>query len=195
MHGTYGSSEKIVRQIFQLAAEHSPSLIFIDEFDGLFTERASGSSSRLTSTLLSCMDEIVSNDGKEIGDNINKRTIVLAASNVPWSIDEAFYSRFDRCIHVSLPDETELLDILKTYVEKMKLEECCCEDSIYDFVSPLIKGFSGADIAALCRAAAVKCLLEGCNGVNVGHFQSALEHFKPSSDPGIVRRCKAWHHK
>lgn len=122
----------------------------------------------------------------------NKQTIVLAASNAPWTIDKAFYSRFDRCIHVALPTSTELEDIFKTYLKKMKISIDSSIDEIIDNIIPKLTGFSGADISALCRAASISCLMENGTGVNLQHFKEALSGFDPSSDPILVKRCKEW---
>lgn len=189
VHSTYGSSEKVVRNVFKVAARHSPCIIFIDEFDGLFAQRSS-SSSRLTSTLMSCLDDLSSQNQNSLVKN--KRTIVLAASNAPWTIDKAFYSRFDRCIHVALPDISELKDILQTYIEKMKIANYQNVNNIYEYLVPKLIGFSGADVSALCRAAAVRCLMNNANGVDLSHFTQALSGFHASSEPRLVTRCKNW---
>lgn len=92
VHAEVGTSEKMVLSAFQTARANAPSVVFIDEFQALFTERSNGGSSRLTSTLLQCMDDLkqwgdVDRRGK-VGDEANEgRVLVLAATNTPWMID------------------------------------------------------------------------------------------------------------
>ncbi len=94
-----GKSEKLLTSTFEIAQKKTPSVIFIDEFQALFTSRDNGngttSSSRLTSTLLTLMDEISESEEDTLKPD-DKRVIVLAATNTPWLIDRAFLRRFNR---------------------------------------------------------------------------------------------------
>jgi SpoVK/Ycf46/Vps4 family AAA+-type ATPase len=107
-----GRSEKLVSSAFKTARENSPAVIFIDEFQALFTSRDGTSggggkgSGRLASTLLQCMDDIdkwreadsaVLVEGRNAESDSN-RVVVLGATNTPWMIDRAFLraGRFDR---------------------------------------------------------------------------------------------------
>lgn len=107
-----GRSEKLVSSAFKTARENSPAVIFIDEFQALFTSRDGTSggggkgSGRLASTLLQCMDDIVKwreadsavlVEGRNAESDSN-RVVVLGATNTPWMIDRAFLraGRFDR---------------------------------------------------------------------------------------------------
>lgn len=105
-----GTSEKLVARAFETARDNAPSVIFIDEFQALFTNRdgAGGggkSSGRLASTLLQCMDDIskwrgadqsIANSSTE--DFESDRVVILGATNTPWMVDRAFLrsGRFDR---------------------------------------------------------------------------------------------------
>ena len=106
-----GSSEKLVASAFETARKNAPAVIFIDEFQALFTSRdgaggAGKSSSRLASTLLQCMDDIAkwrdadSSVAKQVidEDSERNRVVVLGATNTPWMVDRAFLraGRFDR---------------------------------------------------------------------------------------------------
>jgi SpoVK/Ycf46/Vps4 family AAA+-type ATPase len=112
-----GKSEKLVSSAFQAALENAPSVIFIDEFQALFTSRDGSTSGgggggkgsgRLASTLLQCMDDVskwrdadISAANAISGNDLaleKSRMIVLGATNAPWMIDRAFLraGRFDR---------------------------------------------------------------------------------------------------
>jgi len=232
VRGEIGNSEKIVTSIFESAYQNSPSIIFIDEFQALFTERGSTSSSRLTTTLLQCMDSIArwniivppklvskdkSDEEKEEPTNVqqdgyqNQRVVVLGATNAPWMIDKAFLrsGRFDRVVHVGLPTALERKSILKVHVSRMKLHHhnnirehdlLDTQNKICAQMADQCDLFSGADLAALCRAAAVRCLRENYQNDNNNYFVEE-RHFdeakdldvNPSSDQSLVNRLIKWH--
>eukprot|EP00554_Chaetoceros_debilis_P001230 CAMPEP_0194096528 /NCGR_PEP_ID=MMETSP0149-20130528/57387_1 /TAXON_ID=122233 /ORGANISM="Chaetoceros debilis, Strain MM31A-1" /LENGTH=1231 /DNA_ID=CAMNT_0038782503 /DNA_START=194 /DNA_END=3889 /DNA_ORIENTATION=- len=241
-----GQSEKLVTSSFEMAAKNAPSVIFIDEFQALFTSRDGKGSNRLSSTLLQCMDDIskwrdadetiinnsnsTSQTSEEDQDNDDaienngksSRVVVLAATNTPWMIDRAFLrnGRFDRVVHVDLPTLEERKSILRVYVCQMKLEQDTDTsiDSICQAVAEKCIGFSGADLEALVRSAAVRCLHESSKkssssislpsssasgesfgvgvGVGVGlrHFIDAkdIDMPNPSSNKALVERLRTW---
>jgi SpoVK/Ycf46/Vps4 family AAA+-type ATPase len=200
-----GVSEKLVAAAFQTARANAPAVIFIDEFQALFTERGGSGSSRLTSTLLQCMDDL-----KEWGDLSRQipvasecepkeetRVLVLAATNTPWMIDRAFLrpGRFDRTVLVNLPNITERISILRIHVDRMKTGFSQSPTAFLEEIARRTKGFSGADLAALCREAAVLCLEEeGSEQVEEKHFLEALANgIEPSSSASLVKKITEWH--
>ena len=225
-----GSSEKVVVSAFEFARKNSPSVVFIDEFQALFTSRDGGSrgggkgSGRLASTLLHCMDDVSrwrdtdvaaasnKNSADVLGTSDHKRIVVLGATNAPWMVDRAFLrpGRFDRVVHVGLPTLSERESILRVHMNKMKLN---LGNDVVDLVMMVNKicakmakmcdGFSGADLAAVCRAAAVKCLNERGDassssstsiiGVEERHFLDAIANdVTQSSSKDLVDRLLKW---
>ena len=126
-----------------------------------------------------------------------KRVVVIAATNTPWMIDSAFLrsGRFDRVVHVGLPSVAERKSILQVHIGNMRFrdgENADSIDKLCEELSILAEGFSGADIAALCRAAAVRALGEEIS-VEGYHFRDALNiDVFPSSDEVLVKRLRQW---
>ena len=226
LQSTVGSGEKLLVEAFEVARRHAPAVVFLDEFQSLFMDRrsGSGSSSQLTSTLLSLMDDLrrwdkadqaaaaAKSDGsdKDTADDTliiaspQQRIVVLAATNTPWMVDKAFLrpGRFDRVVHVGLPTTMERRAILQLQIQRMKTN--IVSDRLVSFCEELAQrteGYTGADLAVVCRTAAVQCLLGASNDTNSDddarvvteqHFLAALEHVKPSSDPALVERISRW---
>ena len=156
---------------------------------------------QMATTLLQCMDEITRWDEmKPSNDNEttqNKRIVVLGATNTPWMIDKAFLrpGRFDRAVHVGLPSQEEREEILRVHSCNMKLAKTENVQDLCRSMARLCLGFSGADLAALCRAAAVRCLSEGDDEVGIGekHYKTAFMHdVVPSSNRELVQRIALW---
>jgi SpoVK/Ycf46/Vps4 family AAA+-type ATPase len=142
----FGESSKLVSALYSAARKHSPSIVFIDEFDAISLSREgdiSESSRRLLSTLLSELDGL--QDKKS-----DRLLLTLAATNTPWDLDPAVLSRFPRWIKVSLPDKTACKEIIKIHIKDLdaskldldKLASACVE-----------KCYSGRDLQNLCQQA------------------------------------------
>jgi SpoVK/Ycf46/Vps4 family AAA+-type ATPase len=201
-----GTSEKMVLSAFQTARANAPSVIFIDEFQALFTERTSGGSGRLSTTLLQCMDDIKQwrdldcrGNASDDDDASNEgRVLVLAATNTPWMVDHAFLrpGRFDRAVHVGLPDADERKSILRIHVGRMRRQFGSSTAKLLtlcDVIAQRTEGFSGADLAALCRASAIRCLVEQSDFVDDRHFFESLDDgLKASSTISLVNKIRVW---
>jgi SpoVK/Ycf46/Vps4 family AAA+-type ATPase len=212
-----GASEKMVMEAFENARANAPAVVFIDEFQALFVDRNTGGNSRtMTTALLECMDDVRKWSDVDIAahltqegstavstTDLGRRVVVLAATNTPWMIDRAFLrpGRFDRAVHVGLPTQDERASILRVHVGRMRTSFAVARPALAesftifcDELAAATNGFSGADLAALCRAAAVRCLLEsGSNVVQERHFLEALEgDVQPSTSEEYVRRIEQW---
>ncbi|RLG60846.1 AAA family ATPase, partial [Candidatus Geothermarchaeota archaeon] len=145
----YGESEAKLRNIFKKAEENAPSIIFIDEIDAIAPKReevTGEAEKRVVSQLLTLMD----------GLNARGNVIVIAATNRIDAIDPALRrpGRFDREIELKVPDQRGRLEILQIHVRGMPL----ADDVDLEKLAEMTHGYTGADLAALCREAAMKAL-------------------------------------
>jgi SpoVK/Ycf46/Vps4 family AAA+-type ATPase len=128
---------------------------------------------------------------------LNDSVVVLGATNTPWMVDEAFLraGRFDRVVHVGLPSEKDRESVLFVHIGSMKVKVPGGTRRLCESISKQTEFFSGADLSALCRAAAVRCLLENCEWVEERHFLQELnEGFSASSaaSVGLVQLNEKW---
>mmetsp|Transcript_17940 Transcript_17940/g.23128 ORF Transcript_17940/g.23128 Transcript_17940/m.23128 type:complete len:426 (+) Transcript_17940:225-1502(+) len=151
-----GDSEKIARTIFEVAREKAPSIVFLDEVDAVLSSRGGGGASdgkdegsrRLKTELLRQMD------GIESAIDPDKSVVVMAASNFPWDLDEAFRRRLEKRIYIPLPEREERLDMIKRNMATVK----SAETIDYEELATASENYSGADIRTFCREAAMRPL-------------------------------------
>ncbi len=173
-----GESEKAIREVFRKARMAAPTVIFFDEFDSLVPRRGmgfgdSGVSERVISQLLTEMDGIMTLED----------VVIIAATNKPDLVDPAMLrpGRFDRLIYVPEPDEKARLDIFKLYTKSMPITK----DVDLAELARTTKSYSGADIEAVCREAAMFALRKDAKSkeVTFADFQKAMEKIGPSISP------------
>ncbi|MCR5840741.1 MAG: ATP-dependent zinc metalloprotease FtsH [Bacteroidales bacterium] len=159
-----------VRDLFAQAKEKAPCIVFIDEIDAV--GRARGKNVGFSSNderentlnqLLTEMDGFASNSG----------VIVLAATNRADILDKALMraGRFDRQIHVTLPDLNERKDIFKVHIKNLKL----APDFDLELIAKNTPGFSGADIANVCNEAALTAARKNKKDINNQDFSDAVD--------------------
>ncbi|MFP3161725.1 MAG: CDC48 family AAA ATPase [Acidilobus sp.] len=169
-----GESEKAVREVFRRAREVAPAVVFFDEIDSIAPVRGqsfdSGVTDRIVNQLLTEMDGIVP----------LSNVVILAATNRPDILDPALLrpGRFDRVIYVPPPDKEARKQILKIHTKKVPL----ANDVDLDRLAELTEGYTGADLAALVREAALLKLREKLEPgpVEWRHFEQALKKVRPS---------------
>lgn len=149
MNKFYGESEKRVREIFEDAEKAAPSIIFIDEIDAIAPKREEVHGEverRVVSQLLTMMDGLKSRG----------KVVVIGATNRPNALDPALRrpGRFDREIVIGVPTQKGRLEILKIHTRNMPLAKNVKLKSIAE----ITHGFVGADLAALCKEAAMNVL-------------------------------------
>ncbi|KAF2459508.1 vacuolar sorting ATPase Vps4 [Lineolata rhizophorae] len=133
-----GESERLVKQLFNMARENRPSIIFIDEIDALCGPRGEGESEasrRIKTELLVQMDGV----GRD-----SKGVLILGATNIPWQLDAAIRRRFQRRVHISLPDKPARMKMFELAVGNTP-----CELKQDDFkrLADMSEGYSGSDIS------------------------------------------------
>jgi len=197
-----GESEKGIREVFRKARQASPCVIFFDELDSVASRRSSTAASdshvgdRIVSQLLTEID----------GLQDLKGVVVIGATNRPDIVDEALLrpGRFDRLLEIPLPDNDSIKEILNIHMARKPIDKTVDLDKLV----ALVKGFSGADIAALVNAAAMSAIKEHITtnrseqirdkkqllytdenqtsaqkvplNITMKHFEAALKKVKPS---------------
>ena len=159
-----------VRDLFRQAKEASPCIIFIDEIDAVGRARSRnammGGNDERESTLNQLLTEMD-------GFGTNSGVIILAATNRADILDKALLraGRFDRQIHVDLPDVNERKAIFKVHLRPLKVDE----DLDIDFLARQTPGFSGADIANVCNEAALIAARHDKKTVTKDDFLAAVD--------------------
>ena len=159
-----------VRDLFRQAKEKAPAIIFIDEIDAIGRARGkgvmTGGNDERESTLNQLLTEMD-------GFGTNSGVIILAATNRADVLDAALLraGRFDRQIHVELPDLQERKEIFQVHLRPLKLDETVD----IDFLSKQTPGFSGADIANVCNEAALIAARGGRKKIGKQDFMDAVD--------------------
>lgn len=140
-----GESERLVKQLFEMARQSKPSIIFIDEVDSLCSARGSGSGSEATDRIKT--EFLVQMQG--VGNN-NDGILVLGATNIPWSLDAAIRRRFERRIYIPLPEVEARKLMFNLNLGDIPRE---VTDRDINDMTKRTDGYSGADIAIVVKDA------------------------------------------
>ena len=151
-----GESEKLVRILFEMARFYAPSTIFIDEVDSVGTKRTDGeneASKKVLAEMLVQMDGISETNSviDEKGNIKAKFVMVMGATNLPWDLDEALRRRFEKRIYISLPNSVGRRQMFNINFKGIKLDK----DINIDELVKKTEGYSGHDIASVCREASL----------------------------------------
>lgn len=159
-----------VRDLFRQAKEKAPCIVFIDEIDAVGRARGKNvgfsSNDERENTLNQLLTEMD-------GFDTNSGVIVLAATNRADILDKALLraGRFDRQIHVELPELKEREEIFKVHIKNLKLST----DFDVDFMAKHTPGFSGADIANVCNEAALTAARKNKTAIDKQDFLDAVD--------------------
>jgi len=158
MNKFYGGSEQNVRDIFDQAQKNLPSIIFIDELDAIAPKRGEVTGEverRVVAQLLASMDGLTG----------RQNVIVIGATNRPDALDPALRrpGRFDREIEIGVPDKKGRHEILQIHTRGMPL----AKDVNLKKLTDMMHGYTGADLAGLCRETAMKALRRYLPEINV----------------------------
>jgi len=154
----HGESEERLREIFQQAQENAPAIIFIDEIDSIAPKRSESTSEverRVVAQLLTLMDGLAP----------RQNVVIIGATNRVDTLDEALRrpGRFDREIVIGVPDLEGRCEVLNIHTRGMPLTAGVDLDEI----ARMTYGFVGADLAALCREAAIEALRRVLPSINL----------------------------
>ena len=176
-----GESEKAIREIFRKAKSSSPCVIIFDELDSL-AKLKSGDDSGVGETILS---QLLT----EMEEGSSSRVVVIGITNRPDMIDNAMLrsGRLDLRIFVPPPDEKGRMSIIEILTENMPLSS----DVNLNEIAVATQNYTGADLAALCREAAVEAMQDGSTKITSKNFASGLKRIKPS----ISKEVETWYEK
>ena len=165
MHKFYGESEGKLREVFEEASANAPSILFIDEIDVIAPKREKilgDVEKRVVGQLLALMDGLKSRG----------QVVVIGATNIPNALDTALRrpGRFDREISINIPDKNSRLEILNIHTRGMPLDE----NVDISHLAEVTHGYVGADMAALCREAAMSAIRKIMPGIDLDS-----EHISP----------------
>ncbi len=152
-----GDSPRMIAAIFRVAYRRAPSIIFFDEIESLVARRDTGreAATGVVQTFLTELDGFKSK-------KMEKPVIIIAATNKPWLLDEAILSRFDKKIYVPLPDKEARIQLFRLHLEKKGFE---VKGITYEELAELTEGYSGRDIANVCREAVIRMLRRANPGI------------------------------
>jgi len=174
-----GESEKAIREIFRKAKSSSPCVIVFDELDSLARPRGQDD--------LSGNERVLSQLLTEMDDSGSAGVIVIGITNRPDLIDTSLIrpGRLDLIVYIDPPDDKARLEIIRTLTSRMPLAD---DIDLYQ-ISQKTKGFSGADLVALCREAAVNAMRNKSSIINNSDFAKGLQLVKPS----ITKDVEEWY--
>ncbi|MBT7252759.1 MAG: CDC48 family AAA ATPase [Candidatus Nitrosopelagicus sp.] len=177
-----GESEKAIREIFRKAKASSPCVIIFDELDSLAKmkngEEGGGIGENILSQMLTEMEE-----------GTTSRVVIIGITNRPDLIDNSMLrtGRLDLNVFVNPPDEKGRLEIIKILTDNMPLSK----DVDLDEISVATQSYSGADLASLCREAAVEAMQNGAKEISSKDFAAGLKNIRPS----ITKEVETWYEK
>lgn len=190
-----GESEKLVQTLFESAKEKQPALIFIDEVDSIASARGAGEHDamrRVKTTMMSQMDGVTTKK--------TDRIVVLGATNLPWELDPAFRSRFEKRIYLNLPDLPARTKIFQIHTKGVEIDK----NIDFKLIGEMSDGYSGRDIQLICREAVMMPVREldvsgalddpniKARPVIMEDFIKAFEKIKPSVAPEELLRHREW---
>lgn len=159
-----------VRDLFHQAKEKAPCIIFIDEIDAVGRARSKGAQMGANDERENTLNQLLT---EMDGFGTNSGVIILAATNRADILDKALLraGRFDRQIHVDLPDVNERKEIFQVHLKPLKTDASLD----IDFLARQTPGFSGADIANVCNEAALIAARNSAPVVTKDHFLAAVD--------------------
>ncbi len=174
-----GEGGRMVRELFSLAKEKSPAIIFLDEIDAIGAKRLDGSTSgdrEVQRTLMQLLAEL---DGFDSLENVK----IIAATNRPDILDDALLrpGRFDRIIEIPMPDETARSAIISLHVKNMNTKRINIQR-----VVELTEGYSGAELKATCVEAGMNAIRDKRDTVTQNDILNAVKRINSKRTQGGI---------
>lgn len=220
-----GDSEKLVRALFAVARMVAPSIIFIDEIDSLLGQRSGTADHETTRRIKTefliqwsnLQQAVPSSDGRRGAGDAN-RVLVLAATNLPWAIDEAARRRFVKRQYIPLPEPTTRSSQLRRLLSQQNHTltdhdidrlvtltegEYMTRPWPWESKILIVTGYSGSDLAALAKDAAMGPLrslgeallhmpVDKIRPMGLADFEASLASIRPSVSPETLREHEEW---
>jgi SpoVK/Ycf46/Vps4 family AAA+-type ATPase len=204
----FGESTKLLTALYTTARRLSPAVIFLDEFESLTPPRGEGDSGaerKIVSTLLAELDGLATKDDESY-------VLTIGATNLPWLLDSAILSRFQKRIFVPLPDAAARRAILEIHLPKRGHQLKVSLDDL----TTRTDGYSGREIEQVCQTAVTHMTQRANPGLmevvdrgqealrnyeikvaplDESDFQTAFSQIRPSTDQQLLRRHQEWLHK
>jgi Proteasome-activating nucleotidase len=167
VHKYIGEGAQLVRELFSLARERSPSIVFIDEIDAVGSTRTNDGTSGSAEVQRTLMQLLAEMDGFDNRGDVR----IMAATNRVDMLDPALLrpGRFDRTISIPLPDSAARLEILKIHSRRMVLEDVDLERIV-----EMTENTTGAELQAVCREAGMTAVRREATGVSHQDFIDAV---------------------
>jgi len=162
-----GESEKLVKILFEMARENSPSVIFIDEIDSIARKRGTDTQTYYTKTLNELLCQM---DGLELNNNV----LVVAATNRPDDLDEAILRRFQKAVYIPLPDKIARKKMFELFLKNNEYEK----NINFDKLATITEGYNGSDIYNLCKESSYVTLRNLINKLEKNNQEINKEIFK-----------------
>jgi katanin p60 ATPase-containing subunit A1 len=201
----FGESTKLISALYTVARRLSPSVIFLDEFESLTPPRGSGESGaerRIVSTFLAELDGLATKDEQCF-------VLTMGATNLPWLLDSAILSRFEKRIYVPLPDEAARQTILEIHLTRRG------HRSLVDLgtLARRTAGFSGREIEQVCQTAVARMTVRAnpdllaivdkgqeairdyelrVEPLTEADFRDAFEQVRPITTAAMLKRFEEW---
>jgi proteasome regulatory subunit len=171
VHKFIGEGAGLVRELFQLARERAPAIVFIDEIDAVGSMRTNDGTSGSAEVQRTLMQLLAEMDGFDNRGDVR----IMAATNRADMLDPALLrpGRFDRLIEIPLPDKDSRLQILKIHSRKMKLGNVDFDD-----ITRMTEKATGAELEAVCREAGMMAVRRDAEQVGMVDFTDAVHKVK-----------------
>jgi proteasome regulatory subunit len=171
VHKYIGEGAQLVRELFSLAREKAPTIVFIDEIDAVGSTRTNDGTSGSAEVQRTLMQLLAEMDGFDNRGDVR----IMAATNRVDMLDPALLrpGRFDRVIAIPLPDKAGRKAILKIHSKKMTLI-----DVDLDRIVEMTENATGADLQAVCREAGMMAVRKEADGVSQADFEKAVRKVK-----------------